>query len=154
MSSIDPPPHPRCVKNERTIRAPLAHAWSVLVDFPRYGEWNPFTFGVECDRVIGHPVTLRVNLAGRKITMHEWCTRHEEGRLVGWGVKWGKGIALDCDRVQALEAIDADTTRYVCYEAFDGLMAPIVYRFYAKQVLAGFDANADAFVKRCESTRP
>jgi hypothetical protein len=150
--SKDPALHPRCVRNERTIRAPIEHAWAVLTDFPRYGEWNPFTYGVKCDGVVGHPVTLSVKLGGRKITMHERLTRYDEGRALAWGVKWMRGITLDCDRVQALERIDDKTTRYRCHEAFDGLMAPIVYRFYRAPVQAGFDATADAFVARCEST--
>lgn len=150
--SFDPKTHPRCVRNERVIKVPAAHAWKVLVDFPKYGEWNPFTFGVKCDGIVGHPVTLSVNLGGKKITMHEKLTRWDEGKAVAWGVKWAGGFGLDCDRVQALTRIDDTTTRYECWEAFNGLMSPIVYRFYGGTVLAGFDACADAFVKRCEST--
>jgi hypothetical protein len=132
----------------------MAHVWSVLTDFPRYAEWNPFTFGVECDGIIGHPVKLRVNLGGRRITMNERLTRYEEGHLVAWGLRWLGGFTLHCDRVQALTSIDPQTTSYISYEAFDGLLAGYVYRFHSRPVQAGFDANADAFVARCEATRP
>ena len=150
---VDPKTHPRCVKNERIVKAPIAHCWKVLTDFRKYGEWNPFTFGVTCDGVVGHPVILEVKLGGRRITMNEKLTLWDEGRAVAWGVKWAFGVGLDCDRVQALERVDEDTTRYLCYEGFDGLMAPIVYKFYAGTVQKGFDACADAFVARCEATR-
>lgn len=152
--SFTPETHPRCVRNERIIRAPIEHVWAVLTDFDRYPEWNPFTFGVTTDRVIGHPVKLEVDLGRMRITMNERLTRYDDGKAVAWGVKWGGGLLLDCDRVQELERIDAASTRYRCHEAFDGLLAPLVFRLYRAPVQVGFDRAADALRRRCEATRP
>lgn len=148
--SFDPETHPRCVRNTRIIRAPIEEVWTVLTDFARYPEWNPFTYGVTTSKRIGDPVKLEVKLGSRKLTMNERMNRYDEGRAVAWGVRWGGGLILDCDRVQELERIDAQTTRYRCHEAFDGWLAPIVYRFYRGPVQVGFDAAADALVARCE----
>lgn len=152
--SFDPAIHPRCVRSERLIRAPLEHVWRVLVDFEAYSEWNPFTPGVSTDRVVGGPVTLRVALGGMNLTMHERLTRWDEGRAVAWGLRWGKGRILDCDRVQALERVDERTTRYRCHEAFDGLLAPLVHLLYRGPMQTGFDAAADALTRRAEATLP
>lgn len=150
--TIDPFTHPRCVRNERTIRAPIEHVWSVLVDFDRYPEWNPFTPGVTTDRRVGGPVKLEVRMGGRNLTMNETMAHYDEGRSVAWGLRWGRGLVLDCARVQELSRIDATTTRYRCHEAFDGLLAPLVYALYRKPMQHGFDAAADALLTRCEAT--
>lgn len=150
--AVDPETHPRCVRVERTIAAPAAHVWQVLVDFARYPEWNPFTYGVEVTRGIGGPVTLHVALGGKKLTMHERLTRWDEGRAVAWGVRWGGGLLLDCDRVQSLEPIDETTTRYRGHEAFDGLLAPLVIALYRRPLEEGFAAAADALARRAELT--
>lgn len=150
--SIDPENHPRCVSNERTIHAPIEHVWKVLVDFERYPEWNPFTHGLEPNRKVGGPVTLHVKLGGRNMTMHEQLTLWDEGRAVAWGLRWGGGKLIHCDRVQALVRIDDHTTGYRCHEAFDGLLASLVYLLYRRPMQVGFDTAADALKARAEAT--
>lgn len=149
--SADPRDHSRCVVSERVIAAPVDHVWRVLVDFERYPEWNPFTHGVEVERVLGGRVTLHVKLGRLNLTMRERLTRWDEGRAVAWGVRWGRGLALECDRVQELEPIDETSTRYRCHEAFDGLLAPLVYRLYRGPMQVGFDAAAGALEARAEA---
>ena len=40
------------------IDAPAAAVWSVMVDFDRYGEWNPFCVAVDGVFALGEPVVL------------------------------------------------------------------------------------------------
>jgi hypothetical protein len=150
--TLDPASHPRCVHTERLIAAPIEHVWSVLVDFECYPEWNPFTFGVTTGGVVGGPVTLRVKLGRTNLTMHERLTRWDEGRAVAWGLRWGRGVIIDCDRVQSLARVDEHTTLYRCHEAFDGLLAPLVYGLYRGRMQVGFEAAAEALAVRCATT--
>ena len=40
------------------IEAPAAVVWDVLVDYPRYPEWNPFTVEVQTTLEVGTPIEL------------------------------------------------------------------------------------------------
>ena len=59
---------------------------------------------------------------------------------------------MSCDRVQALVRIDDHTTGYRCHEAFDGLLASLVYLLYRRPMQVGFDTAADALKARAEAT--
>lgn len=142
---------PRTVRVERVIAAPRATVWSVLVDYPRYGEWNPFTVGVTTPGAVGDPVRLDVQLGGKRLVMNERMRVFEPGVCVGWGLRVGAGLLLDCTRVQAIEAVDDATTRYVCHEAFKGLLVPLFYNRLHAELVAGFQANADALAARAEA---
>ena len=40
------------------IAAPASSVWDVLVDFPRYPEWNPYTIAAETTLQVGDPIDL------------------------------------------------------------------------------------------------
>ena len=42
------------------IDAPADFVWQVLVDYPRYPEWNPYTVQVSTTLDIGSPIDLTV----------------------------------------------------------------------------------------------
>ena len=57
------------VSSERVeIAAPAALVWEILVDLPRYGEWNPFCIAAESTLEMGAPVKI-VDLARQMIEM-------------------------------------------------------------------------------------
>ena len=41
---------------ETPIPAPPELVWDVLIDFPRYGEWNPFITSIEGELEVGEEV--------------------------------------------------------------------------------------------------
>lgn len=40
------------------IDAPATLVWDVLVDYPSYPEWNPYTVAVETTLEVGDPIDL------------------------------------------------------------------------------------------------
>ena len=142
------------IRIERTIAASPDSVFRVLDDFDRYPEWNPFTERVTTDRKIGSPVVLHVNMPGKaKRVMNERLSAYEPGKKMAWGVRWGFGVLLRCDRVQEVQALPDGRTRYLSYEGFEGLLAPIVVKFFGDSVRAGFESVGDALVKRMETVR-
>ena len=57
------------------IEAPQAFVWDVLLDYPRYPEWNPYTVRVESTCAVGDPVDLYLpdpNRPGELMHQREW----------------------------------------------------------------------------------
>jgi uncharacterized protein YndB with AHSA1/START domain len=140
---------------ERIIDAAPDAVFAVLDDFERYPEWNVFTERVITSRELGGPVVLHVNLPGKKQrVMHERFSGYVEGRRLSWGLRWGRGILLDCDRVQEVLPLPDGRTRYVTYEAFKGLLGGLIVRLYGEPVRRGFELCADSLVKRMQALAP
>lgn len=140
------------IRVERIIDAAPAAVFQVLADFDRYPEWNEFTEQVITERKVGGSVVLHVNLPGkRRRIMHERFTGFVPGKRISWGVKWGGGILLDCDRVQEVEAAPDGRTRYVTYEEFNGLLGTTVVYFYGESVRRGFELCADSLARRVKA---
>jgi hypothetical protein len=136
------------VRVELVIAAPPRAVWDVLVDFPRYPEWNPFTVGVETSGKVGDPVLLDVQLGERRLAMRERMRVHEPGRRIGWGLRILGGVLLDCTRVQELEDLGDGRTRYVCHESFRGLLVPLFFNRYREAMQRGFSATGEALAWR------
>jgi hypothetical protein len=141
---------PRTVSVETTILAPRGAVWSVLVDFARYPEWNPFTVRVETGGKVGDTVSMDVMLGGRRMQLREQMRLYEPEQRFGWGLYVARGILLDCTRVQELEELDRARTLYRCHEAFHGLLVPLFFRRYEERMKHGFTAVAQALKRRVE----
>ena len=62
----------RLIELHTDIAAPLETVWEILVDFPRYSEWNPFLERV--DTAAKNPLEV-----GSRIVLH---ARYGEARLI------------------------------------------------------------------------
>jgi hypothetical protein len=136
------------VRVELVIEAPRRAVWDVLVDFPRYAEWNPFTVGVKTSGRVGTPVLLDVRLGGRRMKMREQMRVNDPLRRIGWGLRILGGVLLDCTRVQELEDAGEGRTRYICHESFRGLSVPLFFGRYQDSMQVGFEAAARALDRR------
>jgi hypothetical protein len=142
------------VRVERVIPAPPTAVWDVLIDYPRYPAWNPFTMGVTTTGVVGDPVVLDVRLGGFRLTMHERMRVYEPKQRVGWGLYILGGVLLDCTRIQEIEDAGNGHTRYVCYESFRGWLVPLFFWFCRRPMEEGFEAAAAALERRVAELHP
>jgi hypothetical protein len=140
------------VRVELVILASPSAVWDVLVDFPRYPEWNPFTVGVQTSGRVGDPVLLDVQLGERRLSMRERMRVYEPGRRIGWGLRILGGTLLDCTRVQELEDLGDGRTRYVCHESFRGLLVPLFFNRYRGAMERGFTAAGESLARRVTSS--
>ena len=51
------------IHTELEINAPAEEVWQVLVDFPRYGEWNPVITSIDGAPYVGEKISLRLKVA-------------------------------------------------------------------------------------------
>lgn len=133
------------------IAAPAERVWDILVDFDRYGEWNPFTTRVEASLEIGAPVMLHVRLGRLKRKQPERIETVEPPHLLAWGVTMGARFLLVARREQRLEPLGANRCRYVTTDETRGLLTPLVALLFGRLIRRGFNDLATALKTRAEA---
>jgi len=156
------------------IDAPRAKVWSVLLDFPKYREWNPFVRGItvvsKTNRVPLDDQTLREGKYLLMSPVHVPPTMEDSSvwlptssfNLVtavdheNYSCSWISMLKvprwlLYTDRWQALSTAEGGETRYETIEVFTGLAAYILKIFMANGLKKGFVAMAEGLKNRSEA---
>lgn len=141
-----------------TINAPVETVWHVLLDLDHYPRWNPFTWQIGTperpDRQLrmGTAVDLHVRFAhwGERVQQERVALLEPPFRL-GWGMTVGTPFLLKALREQRLEVVDAHTCRYQTWDAFSGVLTPLVVGLFGRDIRAGFNAVAGALKRESES---
>lgn len=147
---------------ESVIDAPLDVVWSVMLDLPRYGEWNPFIVRAErsggAEPAVGDDLRLHVKWRGRGgASSHERISRLEPPSAAGEVRRalleyeyLGAVAALRLVRgfrQQELEQRADGPTVYRTAEDFSGLFSRVILG----RVEDGFQRHADALKVRAEA---
>jgi uncharacterized protein YndB with AHSA1/START domain len=146
----------KCFRAEVEIDAPASRVWSVLVDLPRYGEWNPFTVSMTSTLTIGGPIDMRVRMSRWSITIPQREEVREvrapegssAGRLV-WGATMPGVIA---QRVQTVTPISETRSRYVTEDTIEGWMGGLVFSMFGGSLDDGFAGVARELKRRAETS--
>lgn len=132
------------------IEAPIERVWEVLVDFGRYGEWNPFTTRVDTDSAVGSPADLHVTLGPLRVKQRERIEVVDPPHLLAWSTKTGHRLLLSARREQRLEVLGEGSCRYVTTDTFRGPLTPLVVLLFGRLVRGGFNSMALALKERAE----
>ncbi|HEV2777853.1 MAG TPA: SRPBCC domain-containing protein [Actinophytocola sp.] len=138
------------------ISAPAAFVWDVLVDYPNYPQWNPYTVAVHTTLAVGDPVDLTLpNPDGSAGTF----VNREYIRIVDppHHLRYDTGDELPgifAVRDQWIEPLGPDRCRYRTTDTLSGKHARLVYDTNGAWIKAGFDAVANALKARAELLRP
>ena len=134
------------------IDAPADVVWGVIVDFARYGEWNPFTVKVEAVLELGSPVVLHLPdpaNAGETFQTHEQISAITPPRHLQYNT--GDSIpGVHAVRDQWVEVLGDERSSYRTTDVFSGEHAKAIYDLQAEWVTAGFNATAYALKARAE----
>jgi hypothetical protein len=141
-------------RSEVLVDASPEQVWEVLVDLPRYGEWNPFTIAVRSKLEVGASVDMDVRLNGRVRRQRETVRVVQPHRCLDWGMQLGPRWLLRAERRQHLTAEREARTRYVTEDRIEGWLAPLVHLLYGRTLTAGFAAMATALKERVEHRGP
>jgi hypothetical protein len=151
-TGYDPDHVARSIRVE--IDAPPRIVWRVLVDLPRYGEWNPFCVACQSTLEIGAPVAMTIaspwNPAERNQVVEHLCAFEPE-RLLSWQMPWSEAWPYAGRRDQVIERLGPERCAYYSTDAFLGESGVHIMRFAAGWVKAGFDATARALKARAEA---
>ncbi|MGP8078120.1 MAG: SRPBCC family protein [Thermoplasmata archaeon] len=140
----------RVIERSIDISSSADAVWKVLIDFPRFPEWNPFI-----SRIVGLPTPgarLLVDLGARdspKRTMRPRVLRAVEDQELRWLGKLGFGGLFNGEHSFRIEAISPSKVRFVQSERFTGLLVPLL-RGVIRGAEAGFEAMNSALKDRVE----
>lgn len=133
----------RTYSAEIHIDAPPEAVWAVLVDFPAYPSWNPFTREVRCTGVPGDMVKMKVDLGWSGV-------RKQAERLVEFGyprIVWVMDVGADpvigASRTQTVTPRPGGCT-YRTDDHIFGAVSPLVDLLFGRVLNAGFAALATA----------
>jgi len=135
------------------IDAPATFVWDVLVDYPRYPEWNPYTIAVSTTFRIGEPIDLTlpavdgsgstfVNREHIRVIDRPHHLRYDTGEEM-------PGIFAIRD--QWLTELGPDRCAYHTTDTISGKYADVVMEKTGAWIKAGFDSVAHALKSRAES---
>lgn len=148
------PAHCEIVRSLRVrIDAPVALVWRVLLDLPRYAEWNQFNPRIESTLALGAPVVMdaRNPLTGEIVQVTEYLAARVPERLLAWEQPPGPGSADSARRDQVLEPLDSARCAFFHTDRFFGPGAAETMRVHGAWVKAGFDLVALNLKARAES---
>lgn len=134
------------------INAPREQVWAILTDLKQYPQWNPFTYRVETTLAIGDPVDLYVRFKKRgEVSQKEQVRIVQKPERLAWGMKMGARFILCAQRDQVLTALDDRRCTYQTWDAFSGLLTPLVMALFKSDIEGGFNAMAEALKVRAEN---
>jgi len=137
------------------IEAAPSAVWSILVDFPRYPEWNPFVREIEGEPRIGAELRARLEPpGGRAMTFTPRVLRADPGREFRWLGHLGVPNLFDGEHIFELSDAGEGRTRFVHREEFRGLLVPLFWGGLEASTRRGFEAMNEALKARAESLRP
>jgi hypothetical protein len=142
------------IRTEIEIEASPAEIWSVLTDFRRYSEWNPFIVAVTGELATGARLRLTTSEPEsnreRSFDVRVKCCEPE--RELRWlGHRGMKGL-LDGEHFLMLEPVDPARTRVVHGENTTGLFLKLALAGVTRAT-RGFVYMNQALKRRVESRR-
>ena len=135
---------------EILISAPPRLVWSILTDFARYSEWNPFIVSIEGEPTVGARLTVRVVPPGTKgITLTPVVLNVEPERVLVWKGRVMLPGLLDGEHRMAVEPHETGC-RFRHSEVFSGLLVPLFRHSLDTDTRRGFEEMNRALRERAE----
>ena len=135
------------------IDAPQEVVWSVLVDYARYPEWNPYTVRVETTLEIGGVIDLYLpdpNKPGETFLNREYVRVVDPPSYLRYDTA-EEIPGMQAVREQWVTDLGGGRSSYRTTDLFTGKIAGWVHDQQAAWVQAGFDSVAHALKARAEA---
>lgn len=128
------------------INAPASVVWDILIDLPRYGEWNPFCVEAESTLKMGDPIKMKLrdytNWDEGYFDNTEYICAYEPNRKISWELPHYDAWPYPAIRDQIIEETGPESCTYVSTDAFLGPNGIHVMRFAGPWVKRAFDDTA------------
>ena len=138
------------IETEIIISASPEKVWSVLTDFKKHQDWNPFIKSIKGEKLVGKNITVSIKPPDSKgMTFKPVIIKFVPNQEFRWKGKLGiKGI-FDGEHYFVLEKGSDTQTRFIQGEEFSGVLVWIMGNALNK-TQEGFNLMNEAIKKECE----
>lgn len=134
---------------EARIDAPRRAVWDILVDWPRYGEWNPYVRAISGRMEVGAPLSVTVSPpGGMSRTFCPAVTRVEPNRAFAWSWAMWRPALFVGEHIFELADRPGNATLLVHREEFSGVLTPLHRLSRFEVTRRGFEAMNQALSRR------
>jgi hypothetical protein len=139
----------RRITTSIVIDAPPRKVWGVLMDFPSYGDWNPFIRRISGPAAMGSWLEVEIAPPGMSVqTFRPTVTICQADRVFVWqGALGVPGLFSGTHRFELTPG--GLGTRFEHSESFAGVLVPVTGKVL-EATHAGFKAMNLALKARCE----
>jgi hypothetical protein len=139
------------ISSEIEIAATAARVWSVLTDFERYGDWNPFITSISGTPSPGGQLRVRMHPPGGiAMTFKPKVLSAEPERELRWlGTPGPRGL-FDGAHSFRIVPMGEGRVRFLQTEHFTGLLVPLLMLLVGNSTRRGFEAMNQALRLRAE----
>ncbi len=135
------------------INAPLERVWHILSNTQEYPQWNPFIREISGNLAVGQQLVVKLQPPGSKsmrfkptvLVVQPQQELRWLGKLLFTGI-------FDGEHYRKLQALNAQQTRLLHGEYFQGLLIPLLKKSLEKDTKSGFAAMNAALKARAEAT--
>jgi hypothetical protein len=136
---------------ELIIAAPPEVVWSVLTDFAKYPEWNPFIVEIAGAAVVGSRLHVRILPPGTSgITMRPTIETIDPPRELAWRGSLALAGLFSGTHRFVIEPHETGSN-FVQSETFSGLLVPFFRRSLETSTRRGFEEMNHALRERAEA---
>ncbi|KZT22978.1 hypothetical protein NEOLEDRAFT_573125 [Neolentinus lepideus HHB14362 ss-1] len=154
------------------IEAPRERIWGILLDFPKYNEWNPFARGQSLVDKSKKPLGDQTPAPGKYLLISfsmpptldpsvkpkpafEYITNVDHANYrVSWRNVDMPAWLLWADRWQSLTEEGDGKVKYETFEVFGGILAYVVKWFMSGHLEEAFEAMGKGLKERAEKVEP
>ena len=141
--------------SEIRIAAPPGLIWDILLDFPRYPDWNPFIRSVTGNPAKGERITVDLRPSvGTGMRIRPVILQVIPRRELRWrGSLFITGL-FDGEHVFEIRPPDSGLCLFVQHEYFSGLLLPLLENMLSTGTARGFGEMNRALKARAEQAAP
>jgi hypothetical protein len=136
---------------EIRINASAETVWSVLTDFEKYPDWNPFIRSLQGGPEKGKKIDVLLQAPQKKVMRFKpRVLQFEKEKEFRWIGKLILPRLFDGEHTFKVTANGDGTCTFLHYERFRGMLVPLLKHMLDKNTRQGFEQMNAAMKKRCE----
>lgn len=139
------------ISTQIRINAPVSKVWSILIDFDKYPEWNPFIKSLTGKIEQGQTITARIEAPKTQgMTFKPRILAIKKDKEFRWlGHFMIKGL-FDGEHIFELQENADSSTLFIHREKFSGILVAALLSMIGANTRAGFEAMNTSLKQRAE----